>query len=220
VTKTNPIPRQGPAARAGLGLYRAGPRLRDALLFGAIALAALLGSALSAVAQEPEPGFIDREYPLKALFLYNFASYIKWPDAVFANNQSPFVIGVLGSSPIDETLNQIAGQKKIDGRKIVVQHFDTVADIKPCQILFISKSIAAQQQQSVIAAIKDRPELVVGESDGFAKAGGSVNVLVQANKIRFEINLAQTKKQQLDVSSKLLSMASIVGPEQPDSIRK
>jgi hypothetical protein len=80
----------------------------------AIGLSASLATVAPAAAQETEPGFIDREYPLKAIFLYNFASYIKWPDAVFANSQSPFVIGILGSSPIDETLNQIAAQKKID----------------------------------------------------------------------------------------------------------
>jgi YfiR/HmsC-like len=222
VTKTKPTRRQAPVAPVVLGPSRAARPVRSVLMVCAIALAALMGIAVPAAAQETEQGFIDREYPLKALFLYNFASYIKWPDNVFANNQEPFVIGVLGKSPIDDTLKQIAAtpNKKIDGRRIVIQDFDTAADIKPCQILFVSKSIPSQQQQAVIAALKDRPVLIVGESDGFAKAGGSVNFLVAANKIRFEINLAQTKKQQLDVSSKLLSMASIVGPEQPDSIRK
>jgi len=174
---------------------------------GIVSRLLLPGFALS---QESEEGLINREYPLKALFIYNFASYIEWPQSAFADSQSPFVIGVLGTSLIDDTLNQISASKQIAGRKIVVSHFVSVSDIKPCQILFIPHSLPPAQQRQAIEALKNLPVLIVGESDGFAALGGDVNFFVQANRIRFEINLTVMKQQDLKASSKLLAMAKIV----------
>jgi hypothetical protein len=176
------------------------------LLFGCISLLSLR----PLIAQDDSEGTLNREYPLKALFLYNFAGYIEWPANTFANEQTPFTIGVLGNASIDETLNQIAAAKQINGRKIAIVHFVSVNDLKPCQILFIPRSVPAPQQNQAIEAMKNRPVLIVGESDGFAAAGGDVNFFVQANKIRFEINVAAIKQQQLKASSKLLAMAKIV----------
>ena len=153
---------------------------------------------------------INREYPLKALFLYNFGGYIDWPTDAFANKQSPFVIGVLGTAPIEATLKELAASKTIAGRRIVVEHFDTVSDIRPCHILFITRKISQQQQRMALATLKNQHVLIVGESEGFADQGGTVNFFIEANKVRFEINPDAAKEQELKISSKLLSLAKIV----------
>ena len=173
-----------------------------------------------AVSQSTEGGLVSREYPLKALFLFNFGGYIEWPPGVFPSPQSPFVIGVLGAAPLDQTLDQIALTKKINGRKIVVQQFNSVADIKPCQILFIARTVPLAQQRQAIESQVGGHVFIVGEIDGFANIGGCANFFVQANKIRFEINLAAAKQQQLKVSSKLLAMAKIVQSPPADSARR
>jgi hypothetical protein len=172
----------------------------------------LVLAASSAPAQEDA---VSREYPLKALFLYNFGSYIEWPEGTFADKQTPFVIGVLGTAPLDETLNQIAAQKKIGERRIVIEHYKTPAEIKNCQILFVPTATPQQQQLKAIAMIESRPVLAVGESPNFAASGGDINFFVQENRIRFEVNLDSIKKQQLKVNSKLLAMAKIVGGNPP-----
>lgn len=166
--------------------------------------------------QESEEGLINREYPLKALFIYNFASYIDWPQAATADPKGPFIIGVLGESPIDETLNQIAVSKQAAGRKIVVERFVSMNDIKPCQILFVARSVSAAQEKKVIDLFKNRPVLLVGESEGFASIGGDINFFIESNHVRFEINRAALQQQGLKASSKLLAMAKIVesGPSQ------
>ena len=171
---------------------------------------AFVRKPLAVAQQGGEGAFVNREYPLKALFLYNFGSYIEWPAGTFASDQSPFVIGVLGSASLDETLRQIAATKKIAGRTIVIQQYTSVDDIKPCEILFIARSVPLPQQRLAIEKLANRHVLIVGESIGFATDGGSVNFFVEANKIRFEINLSAAKQQQLKVSSKLLAMARII----------
>jgi hypothetical protein len=161
-------------------------------------------------AQYSDAGSIDRGYQLKALFIYNFGSYVDWPATAFADAKSPFVIGVVGTTALDATLNQIAQTKKIKDRHIVIRRFATAAEVKPCQILFVSNSISADQRRRIIEQFRNEPVLLVGESRGFADSGGSVNFFDEANKMRFEINLEAAKQRQLKISSKLLSMAKIV----------
>jgi hypothetical protein len=52
--------------------------------------------------------------------------------------------------------------------------------------------------------------LTVGEEDGFAEAGGMINLKLQDGKIHLEINVVAAERAQLRLSSKLLSLARIV----------
>ncbi|PYV15768.1 MAG: hypothetical protein DMG21_14080 [Acidobacteria bacterium] len=52
--------------------------------------------------------------------------------------------------------------------------------------------------------------LTVGESAGFAGLGGVINLTVEENKLRFEVNLDAAERAGLKISSKLLSLARIV----------
>ena len=160
--------------------------------------------------QVAEDAVINREYPLKALFIYNFGGYVEWPSTAYASAEAPFVIGVLGAAPLEATLKELAATKTVAGRKIVVERIASVDAIRPCQILFIARNVSGQQQRMALERLQDQPVLIVGESEGFAALGGSVNFIVESNKIRFEINLDAAKQHQLKISSKLLALAKIV----------
>jgi hypothetical protein len=189
----------------------AGQRCRWLFCAGWLALGLACASARPAFAQQDSSGgVINREYPLKALFLYNFGSYVEWPPDTFSSDQAPFVIGVLGSAPLERTLTGLAATKTIAGRQILVESFASVEEIKPCQILFITRDVDPRQQRLALEKLRNRRVLVVGESAGFAGQGGSVNFFIEANKIRFEINPETVKRQELKISSKLLSLAKIV----------
>lgn len=155
-------------------------------------------------------GFINREYPLKALFLYNFGGYVEWPAEAFGNEQQPFVIGVLGSAPIDAMLHEIAASKAIAGRRIEIQKYASPETIGPCHILFVARNVSTQQARAAIERLRGLPVLTVGDSPGFAKQGGCVNFYIESNKIRFEVNLEAAKQQHLRISAKLLALARIV----------
>lgn len=172
-------------------------------------LALGLPQATQVQAQSDE-AVINREYPLKALFLYNFGSYIEWPAEAFASAQAPFVIGVLGSAPVESTLKELAATKTIAGRRIVVEQFSSAEKVQPCQILFIARNVSPQQKRVALDKLKNHHVLIVGESQGFAGQGGSVNFFIESNKVRFEINPESAKQRQLKISSKLLSLAKIV----------
>ena len=155
-------------------------------------------------------GFISREYPLKALFLCNFGGYVEWPASAFESDEQPFVIAILGESPIDTMLRQIAATKSVAGRRIVIKHFDSVDVIEPCHVLFVPRTVSEGQRQEVVERLRGLPVLVVGESHGFAARGGCVNFYIESNKIRFKINLDAARLQRLRISAKLLALAKIV----------
>jgi hypothetical protein len=172
-------------------------------------LAIFLAVGLGPKAACGQSDVINREYPLKALFLYNFGSYIDWPAGAVSNSE-PFVIGILGPSPVELPLREIGASHKINGRPIVVEQFASVDAIKPCHILFIPLAVGREIQQQAIARVRGEPVLVVGESPGFAARGGVVNFFIEANKIRFEVNVDAALAQRLKISAKLLALAKIV----------
>jgi len=49
--------------------------------------------------------------------------------------------------------------------------------------------------------------LGVGEMEGFVQSGGTLNPVLEANKVRFEINASAAERARLKISSKLLALA-------------
>jgi hypothetical protein len=60
------------------------------------------------------------EYELKAAFLYKFASFVEWPDAV---SNGPPCIGVLGDDPFGPALDEAVKGKSYHGRSFEIRRF-------------------------------------------------------------------------------------------------
>jgi hypothetical protein len=146
------------------------------------------------------------EYQLKAAFLFNFAKFVEWPQAAFASNNSPIVIGVLGQNPFHDDLKQMVRNKTIDNRPLVVQDVHALAEATNCHILFVCSS-EKDRLPEIFKALKGASVLTVGEMDHFTESGGMINFVIKDNKIRFQINNDQAAKAGLKISSKLMSLA-------------
>lgn len=166
-------------------------------------LCALLSSCLAAPGQETAP----TEYHVKAAFLYNFGRYVEWPPRTPAFTS--FAICVLGDDPFGPVLNQVIDGKVIQGKKLAARRLEKVEDAGNCQILFISSSESGRLAH-IMAALRGRSVLTVGETDGFAQSGGMINFRLEGSKVRFEINLDATEQAGLTVSSQLLKLARII----------
>ena len=153
------------------------------------------------------------EYQVKAIFLFNFSQFVDWPAAAFADGRSPLVIGVLGSDPFGATLDEIVRGETVNGRPLAVRRYESVEQIEACHILFIERS-QDEQLDAVLAALKGRNVLTVGDFEGFARRGGIIRFVTVGNKIRLRVNLAAAQDAKLTISSKLLRPAQIVAPGQ------
>jgi hypothetical protein len=184
--------------------------LRRLLLPVLVWMLALAGNVQRAHPQPEEAGEPNREYAIKAAYLYQFGRYVQWPAKSFSGDSDPLVIGVLGVDPFGGILEEIARTKRIEGRPIAVRRFASMAEYTPCHILFVNASVSPEQKAAAIDRAQKMPVLLVGEEPGFAERGGTVNFFLDENKIRFEINIEIAKQDQLKISSKLLSLARIV----------
>jgi hypothetical protein len=155
----------------------------------------------------------SREYQLKAVFLYRFTQFVDWPPSVFATPQTPITIGILGSDPFGSSLESAIRDERVHDRPLSVQHYKSVQDATNCHVLFISASEASRLPR-ILAALKGRNILTVGETEDFASRGGIIQFITERNRIRFRINLQASRAAGFQISSKLLELAEIVTTRQ------
>src|SRR5438067_9971051 len=84
-------------------------------------------------------GAVQREYEIKAAYLYNFINYINWPEQALPPAGGTITIGVIGENPFGSALAPLAG-KRIKGRTLAVKECASLAEAANCQIVFISPS--------------------------------------------------------------------------------
>jgi hypothetical protein len=149
-----------------------------------------------------------REYEIKAAYLYNFLNYVEWPDQSLPPAGGAITIGVVGENPFGPSLGPLNG-KQIKGRTVAVKEVSAPAELKACQILFISQS-EKDRYPRILESVKDSRTLTVSEIDGFAERGGIINFIYERNRVRFEINAEAARSKGLTISSELLKLARLV----------
>src|SRR5258707_1452098 len=153
-----------------------------------IALSVSLSWAPVALAQDSSD---SSEYLIKAGFIYNFAKFVEWPSAAFAQPDSPIVIGILGTDPFGTIIDQIVQDKKIGARGFVVKRLKWGADakdLKECKILFVGASERAHIDE-LVQTVKGLPILTVGETPGVAEPAGVIRFLLEVYSLRIEVDL-------------------------------
>ena len=175
-----------------------------------LALAVLL--LAFAPARAPAQATTPREYQIKAVFLFNFLQFVEWPDTAFSGDSGPIRIGILGDDPFGAALEETVRNESIHKRPLVIERSHRLEDLMDCHLLFISKS-EGRRMDEILGLLGDRPVLSVSEADGFARHGGMIAFYLEGKKVRFEINPAIARRRGLKMSSELLGLGRIVGPE-------
>jgi hypothetical protein len=173
---------------------------------------AILFVSLAVVGLPPAPRAQVRppsEYELKAAFLYNFAKFIAWPDSSFPSARSPFTICVLGTDPFGQMLDDVLRDKTVGDRAVAIERLKNISQARQCQMIFVSQS-EVPRLAVILQGLQGARVLVVGESEGFAEAGGTLQFTLEDDHLRFLINTDAAQRAGLNVSSKLLSLARVV----------
>ena len=160
---------------------------------------------------------VEREYSVKAAFLYNFLRFTKWPSSdVKAKRGKPIIIGVLGDSPFNSSVFKSVDNKVVPlkNRKLVVKYlgaFRPGVDLKQCTILFVSAS-EKDQFNNIVKAVANLHIMTVADTSGFLDQGGMINLVIKNRNVRWEINDAAVKKSSLKLNSQLYrSAVKVVG---------
>lgn len=148
-------------------------------------------------------------YDVKIAFLFNFAKFIDWPARSFASSQSPFTICVLGPDPFGNILDDTLQGKVIGDRPVAVRRLKDKAEARQCQMVFVSSSESANLAE-ILGSLRGANVLLVGETNGFAALGGTIEFTLEDNHVRFTVNTDAADRSGLKFSSKLLTLAKIV----------
>ncbi|MBC8353459.1 MAG: YfiR family protein [Planctomycetes bacterium] len=187
---------------------RAGTNRHLRVVRAILVLAATLSvcfSASAAFAAQP------KEHTLKVAYLYNFTKFVSWPADALPPSQGAFVIGVIGENPFGQTLNKLAAAKLAQKRPIAVRYFKSLADYKPCHMLFVAASTPPDVRAAIIRQTRNQPVLVVGENVGYGVEGSTVNfVLLEDGSIKIEINIDAMNRRKMQANALLLKLATVV----------
>jgi hypothetical protein len=164
-----------------------------------IAVLALV-NAVFVVAQSSRP----TQPQVEAAYLFNFGKFVTWP-ADRAQTDS-FAICILGKDPFGSVLDATVAGESIGNKKIVVQRLARIQEASGCNILFISSSEDGRLN-SILAAAEKMSLLTVSDTKHFAARGGTIGLITQQDKIRFEVNRTAAEHCHLTVSSELLKVA-------------
>lgn len=209
--------------------------LKDAKLMGKGRY--LLSLALVLLSQRPiwgkagEDSASNREYKVKAAFVYNFLKFVVGgrfgaADEKPGSDTDPkgtLVVGVCGKVPSKGSFAELQG-KLVKNKHLKVQFFKgfdewkdseqkipeqhpQMAELRQCHVLFFCPSEKLFLTRLLPHLQKDGI-LLVGDTPGFLEGGGTINLRIEEQKVRFEINLAAARRARVEIRSSLLRLAA------------
>jgi hypothetical protein len=148
------------------------------------------------------------ELSLKAAFIHNFVKFTEWPRDVLPP-AAPLVACVLGDAAFGDVLENYVKRHPVEGHQIVVSRIAADGLLRSCHLLYLAH-VTTRQAAQVAARLDGAPVLTLSDVDQFVQGSGMAQFYVEEGKIRFRINLNNARRSRLQLSSKLLSLATLV----------
>lgn len=147
-------------------------------------------------------------HDIKALFLYNFASFVFWPSSAFESPTSPIRYCATGDSKVINTLTQLIDNEKVGGRSLTLHWVSTDIEMENCHILFLKADESGQF--ATARKVQKKGVLTVSDGENFAVQGGMISLVLDGNRVRPVINRDAVNAAQLRISAKLLRLAKLI----------
>jgi hypothetical protein len=161
--------------------------------------------AAAAAAQAPS------EYEVKAAFLTKFGSFVAWP--VDAPGDAACIC-VVGRDPFGAALEKVVEGRSLNGRPYRILRLKPGDSPAGCGIVFIGSS-EQPRLASLLSGFEKAAVLTVGDVPGFCEKGGMINLTVESSRVRLQVNIEAAARSRLQLSSKLLALASVVRGARP-----
>lgn len=180
-----------------------------AALAVAIAAASAAGQQTHVVASQDTEG-AARAAMLRASIVLKIAPYLT-AETPPAAPPTTYRIAVVGTDAVATAMLAHLPGKRVGAATVAVIEIDAAAAATRTRgdydLLYIAASVDGAAVKRIVDAHTARPVPVVCERPGFAAGGGSVQLFVQDNGVRFEINVDALKKQGMRASPQLLKLS-------------
>lgn len=143
---------------------------------------------------------------LNAAFLFNFAKFAEWSATA---SKGPLNLCVLKDEASERALAKLVADARIDERPIQVMTGVARNRLRSCHVLYIG-DVAAAESRAIVTELQDAAVLTVSSGEQFARMGGVIGLFLEAGKMRFAVNQDAAQRAGIKLSSRLLSLATLV----------
>jgi hypothetical protein len=172
----------------------------------AVAAAAIFLCTLASPAAAQREASLDE---VKAAFVFQFSNYITWPEDAFEDESTAITIGIVGNEPVAKLLRESVRDKIVANRPVAVIEVASPEQAAACHIVFLDRR-DDKRVDEFLAMLSKKPVLTVSDDDNFTEEGGIIKLYEQQKKLRIEINVDESERSNLVISSKLLNLAKVV----------
>lgn len=142
---------------------------------------------------------------VKATYLPKFAPFVTWPAETFASTESPYSLCVSGGADFGQLVRRAAAGQVVGGRRFEVREPASIEQAAACHILYLGADAFAPAA-TVIEALRGRPILTVTDA-GAGPSSGVINFVIEAGRVRFEIDAHLADQNRIAISSRVLELA-------------
>jgi len=157
----------------------------------------------------------DLERQVRVGFIYNFLKFTEWPEPGGGDTAREYVVAVYADPGFGEAVEERLKGKSARGRPVRVRRIAGIEDLRRSEdavhLLFLGSEA---DLGAALEALRGRPVLTVAQRAEFCQRGGMINLVKEGERLRFEINPSAAQRTGLRLSSKLLSLARALYPEQ------
>ncbi len=153
-------------------------------------------------------GMAQQSYNFKqnSVYIYNFIKYTEW-----ASRKSTIVVGIVGSTPVEEELKSLINHKKSPGLSLVIKRV-SVEEAKKCDVLVVAQS--AIEELKALAKVTDKlPILVITERPNMSRYGACISFTINEDedfKTEYQLSLKNCKARGLKISDQIKNNAELM----------
>lgn len=138
----------------------------------------------------------------KALFLYNFAQNISYPEQSINNR---FIITVIGDAEVAKELMELSKSRKVGSYPLLIKESKSADNIEDSQIIYLAAT-RSSQMPILESYQRNKPVLLVGNQQGLHAQGAGISFIMVDGKLRFEVCSRNIENHGIKCSSKLSSL--------------
>ncbi len=146
------------------------------------------------------------EKRVKAAYIFNFTHFIDWSESAFETPSSPLQLCIAGDREVAVAVNSLIHNKKKNQRDLSNKLVLRPEDALDCHVLYIAVN-SDKTLLRWLQALPGRHMLTIADGSSFVDDGGVVGFTIVDGKLRFDISQLNAQRAELQISSKLLSLA-------------
>ncbi|MEE9338003.1 MAG: YfiR family protein [Methylococcaceae bacterium] len=146
------------------------------------------------------------EKQLKTIYIYNFSRFVQWPKP--KTETKTFNICTYPRNSFGGVLYQLEA-RKIQHQNIKIIELEYLHSIQHCHVVFID-AVSDIHLEKLNLIAKKHYVLTVSDQDDFVVKEGMIQLFVDKDKIRFNLNFDSSQAAFLKIDSKLIKLASTV----------